>query len=48
MRPREPESAGTRRAWQGEVVVLLALEMVVLGLATFIAMLGFIALCDRV
>jgi hypothetical protein len=28
--------------------LMLALEMVVLALATFAAMLGFVALCDRV
>jgi len=27
---------------------MLALEMAVLALATFAAMLGFVALCDRV
>jgi hypothetical protein len=29
-------------------VVLLAFEMVVLGLATFAAMIAFVTLCDRV
>jgi hypothetical protein len=28
--------------------VMLTLAMIVLGLATFAAMLGFVALCDRV
>jgi hypothetical protein len=28
--------------------VLLALGMVVLGLVTFVAMIGFVRLCDRV
>jgi hypothetical protein len=28
--------------------VVLALGMVILGLVTFIAMVGFVALCDRV
>ena len=31
-----------------EVPVMLAFAMVVLGLATFAAMVGFVKLCDRV
>jgi hypothetical protein len=30
------------------VDVLLAVGMVLLGVATFVALIGFIALCDRV
>jgi hypothetical protein len=37
---------GTASTWGGGV--MLGLGMVVLGLATFAAMIGFIALCDRV
>jgi hypothetical protein len=32
----------------GELIVMLGAGMVVLALATFLAMLGFVALCDRV
>jgi hypothetical protein len=32
----------------GRECTMLALGMVLLGLATFAAMIGFIALCDRV
>lgn len=34
------------KTWEGEV--LLALGMVLLGVATFVVLLGFIELCDRV
>jgi hypothetical protein len=39
--------SGTEQPWQ-EDPMGLALGMIVLGVATFVALLGFVEICDRV